>query len=156
MIEITNQKGLNGIVKDILSLDFKDDYFDIILCTLVINYIKDFNKFFKVMHRILKKGGLLILSDVHPIRTAVERKDGKIKSLTIKEYITKKVYNTVLGGKKIKVCRRTIGEMLNALINKFSILKVSEPYYKYKKRISDDKYYLSKNPMYIIFLARKE
>lgn len=47
---------------DLTNTEFPDNYFDVITCISVIEHGVDEEKYFKEMHRILKKGGLLITS----------------------------------------------------------------------------------------------
>ena len=45
----------------------QDNEFDLILCSLVLHYIKDWEPMFAEFHRILKDGGQLIFSTHHPM-----------------------------------------------------------------------------------------
>jgi hypothetical protein len=47
---------------DLTNTDFPDNFFDIITCISVVEHGVNEEKYFKEMHRILKKGGLLITS----------------------------------------------------------------------------------------------
>lgn len=44
-------------------LPFKNNYFDKIVCTLVVSHIKNLEKFLKEIKRVLKKRGILIYDD---------------------------------------------------------------------------------------------
>ncbi len=69
MLAIAKEKSKN--IKNIkyLKLDasqklpFKNNSFDKILCTLVVVHIKNLQKFLAEMHRVLKKGGILVYDD---------------------------------------------------------------------------------------------
>ncbi len=47
-------------------LPFKNNSFDIVLCSLVFNHIKNLAPIFKEVSRILKPSGVFIFSDLHP------------------------------------------------------------------------------------------
>ena len=48
-------------------LDFaKDEEFDVVLCPLVLDYIEDFLPTFREFNRVLKPGGILVVSCGHP------------------------------------------------------------------------------------------
>jgi ubiquinone/menaquinone biosynthesis C-methylase UbiE len=53
-------------VGDLCNLDMGDDTFDLILCNLVLLNIPCFQKGLSEFHRILKSGGVLVFSIVHP------------------------------------------------------------------------------------------
>ena len=71
MIEMT-EKRLNGqgrVIKHDLNepLDFlKDNSFDIVLSSLTLHYLKNWDPVIKEFNRILKKNGYLIFSCHHP------------------------------------------------------------------------------------------
>ncbi len=49
-------------LQDLRNLDYKDEFFDLIMCTEVIEHIPEYKKVLKEFERILKKGGILIIS----------------------------------------------------------------------------------------------
>ncbi len=49
-------------VCDIEHLDFEDSYFDVVLCIGVIEYLQDYHGAIEIISRILKKGGMAIIS----------------------------------------------------------------------------------------------
>lgn len=49
-------------LQDLRDLDYKDEFFDVIMCTEVIEHVPDYKKVLKEFERILKKGGILIIS----------------------------------------------------------------------------------------------
>jgi len=48
------------------SLDFEDGSFDLVVCPLVMHYIKDWLPTFKEFYRVLKPSGILVFSTHHP------------------------------------------------------------------------------------------
>ena len=55
---------------DIVNLDKLAEKFDVVFSDMVVNYIEDYNKLLKDIYNILKPGGILVFSQVHPISTA--------------------------------------------------------------------------------------
>ena len=49
-------------LQDLRDLDYKDEFFDVIMCTEVIEHVPEYKKVLKEFERILKKGGMLIIS----------------------------------------------------------------------------------------------
>ena len=47
-------------------LPFDSNSFNKIICTQVIKHVKDINKLFREIHRILKKNGEFIFTVIHP------------------------------------------------------------------------------------------
>jgi ubiquinone/menaquinone biosynthesis C-methylase UbiE len=66
----------NNILKDI-----KDSSCDVIICNLVIGYIKKLEKVFLEWNRVLKKDGEIIITDFHPIAS----QNGANRSFKYKE-----------------------------------------------------------------------
>jgi len=44
----------------------KDAHFDVIVCSLVLHYLKDWQAVFGEFYRVLKKDGILVFSTMHP------------------------------------------------------------------------------------------
>lgn len=68
-IEFAKQKTQNGIdfrVGDVYSLPWGDDSFDIVVSSDVIEHLDDVGKYISEIKRVLKKGGICVLST--PIR----------------------------------------------------------------------------------------
>ncbi len=55
---------------------YKNDFFDVIVCTFVTLYLKELEllKFFKQTFEILKNSGVFILADVHPFLPIIQPK----------------------------------------------------------------------------------
>jgi len=61
-------------------IPFKEK-FDIVLASLVVHYISDWNKMFQEVKRVLKEKGIFIFSTGNPISECVERKDVQGKDI---------------------------------------------------------------------------
>ncbi len=55
-------KNTKFSLQDLRNLDYKDEFFDIIICTEVIEHIPEYKKVLKELKRVLKKVGTLIIS----------------------------------------------------------------------------------------------
>ncbi len=56
----SNQRGVQNI--NLTNLKFNDNFFDIIICNHVLEHIQDHNKAISEMYRVLKKGGIGIIT----------------------------------------------------------------------------------------------
>lgn len=72
------------------SAAFKDNYFDIIFSSEVIEHIEEVEKFLKEVYRILKKQGIFIVTT--PSRLNYTHLIGKIIPYPFKKYLRKGVY----------------------------------------------------------------
>lgn len=52
----------NAQVMDIAKLNFKNNFFDAIVCSDVVEHVKNYEKAFSELSRVLKKGGRLLLT----------------------------------------------------------------------------------------------
>ncbi|MBT4804685.1 class I SAM-dependent methyltransferase [Candidatus Woesearchaeota archaeon] len=48
-------------------LKYKNNYFDLVISGLALHYVKNVNQLFSEVNRVLKKGGMFIISTGHPI-----------------------------------------------------------------------------------------
>ena len=60
--QFNKDKNIIYQTMDIENLDFKKEYFDGILCTEVLEHVSSIKKSLKNVHRVLKKGGYLIVT----------------------------------------------------------------------------------------------
>jgi ubiquinone/menaquinone biosynthesis C-methylase UbiE len=52
-------------LQSVSALDYSADLFDIVFSNEAISHYRDLPRFFKEMHRVLKKGGVLVISDAN-------------------------------------------------------------------------------------------
>jgi ubiquinone/menaquinone biosynthesis C-methylase UbiE len=115
-----------------------DNSFDIVICPLVLNYIKDWNQPLSEFHRVLIPGGLLVISMQHPFFDYIYFRS--------KNYFeAEKVKCTWRGfGDPIEVesYRKPLSNHINDLIvNGFLIDKMLEPLPSPEFREQDEKGY---------------
>lgn len=63
-IESAKERVRGGVfsLQNLRSLNFEDDFFDVVICTEVIEHISNYQEAIKELKRVLKKDGLLIIT----------------------------------------------------------------------------------------------
>lgn len=61
-VEFLRKNGINAKVMDVTKLKFNKDYFDVIICSDVLEHVKNDKKAFSELARVLKKRGKLIIT----------------------------------------------------------------------------------------------
>ncbi|MDR2941233.1 MAG: class I SAM-dependent methyltransferase [Treponema sp.] len=159
MVEITKkriQNKCNVIQADINNgFDFiKDGFLDIVLASLVLHYIKDIEKAFIEINRVLKINGEIIFSTHHPLMEFVYFKRENYMAMELLE----DEWN--MGEEKIKVqfYRRPLSKLLQPLIDSgFYIEKILEPEPQeiFKEKLPEAYERLLKRPNFLFVKARK-
>ena len=76
-IKIKNLKlKINTVVGDAENIDFAEESFDVVIATFLIVHLKDLPRFFDEVYKVLKPGGLFLLTNINQ-RKAPEIKVGK-------------------------------------------------------------------------------
>lgn len=77
MIKMAKEKArkegleINFIQGDLANLGmFENSCFDLIMCSIVVSYFGNLVRYFSEFARILRKGGVFVFSEVHPMRSA--------------------------------------------------------------------------------------
>ena len=104
-------------------LPFQNESFEFIISSLVMHYIKDWNKTFNAFQRILKPGGIFLFSIHHPL---MDIKFSENKDYFSKELIVDQWHRE---GKIIDVpfYRRPLNEIINNTLQYFAIDRIVEP-----------------------------
>ncbi|OEF99904.1 ubiquinone biosynthesis methyltransferase UbiE [Vulcanibacillus modesticaldus] len=129
-------------------LPFKDNTFDIIISSLTLHYLKDWDNTFFEFSRVLKPNGIFLYSVHHPIM-----------DISISE--TKKYLETELltdhwkyGNEKIEVVfyRRPLHQIINTTLKSFYLEELIEPSPReeLKKKMPDSYYQLLQRPNFLI------
>ncbi|WP_394184767.1 class I SAM-dependent methyltransferase [Metabacillus halosaccharovorans] len=135
-------------------LPFENESFDYVISSLVIHYIKDWDKTFCEFQRMMKPGGILQFSIHHPFMD--------IKFSTNQEYFSKEliVDQWERKGKLIDVpfYRRPLNEIINKTLDYFSIEGIVEPKPTLEfKSLNPESYErLIKQPNFLIIKAIKK
>lgn len=114
-------------------LNFRDNFFDVIVSYNVLQEIKDISRPLREMRRVLKRGGKLIISITHPLYhlfiSAIETKDlPPLKSLKRYSKI-EPIHSTAIKGfeKHFVVWRKPIAYYVNQILkNQFKIIEMKD------------------------------
>ena len=146
-------------------LKHSNSSFDIVYSSLAIHYIKNLNKFFKEVNRVLKKRGVFCFSTGHPIFTLLGQNKEKIigvskdKRKIYGNYFddSQKYYNLGSLG-EVKLCNHTFETLIKTgLNNGFELIdyKDAKPI-KSSEKYDPRKYKLTNTlPSFILFKFKK-
>lgn len=175
MAKERNIKGASFIVYDLNKrLPFQNNSFDLVISSLTINYIKNFDQLFKEINRILKKDSWFIFSIENPvIFAAIKRKVNNMQEHVIGvkkineskrevygDYFNESLKKIDLGkGKIVKKYHRTYQTIIRTFLkNNFELIDYidAEPILPSRK-IDPSKYELtSKIPTFCFFKLKKK
>lgn len=129
--------------------------FDLVLSALTIHYIRDLNKLFLEISRVLKKSGQFVFSTHHPFHDFIDSPTGhyfKIEKL-------KQSWDTIGTPVDVTFYRRPLSAIIQALTQAgFLILDISEgrPSEKIKKTSKTNHTLLTTKPFFIFFKCQKK
>lgn len=138
MLDVARQKNtfdtITYLRDSIDEVNFDPDSFDIVISSLAIHYIADFEKLAKNIAEWLITGGQLIFSVEHPIFTAEGSQDwfydeqGKIAHFPVDHYFYEGKRTAHFLGSDVTKYHRTLTTYLDdLLINGFQIKRIVEP-----------------------------
>lgn len=131
-----------------------DNSADIIICPLVLHYIKELSPVFKDVHRVLKPGGYMVFSTHHPFADFECSKNGNYFE---REYIQES-WDTVGAPVEVSFYRRSLTEICDAIHGAgLHISRMTEGQVDEKaKEISESTYlHLKNNPNFIFIRCEK-
>jgi SAM-dependent methyltransferase len=159
MVEITKRRTQNKcpVIQADINNGFNfinDKTVDIVLASLVLHYIKNIEKGFSEINRILKINGKIIFSIHHPLMEFIYFQRENYMEIELLED------EWTMGEEKIKVqfYRRPLNKMLQPLIdNGFCIEKIlePEPAKEFKEKLPEAYERLLKRPNFMLIKARK-
>jgi SAM-dependent methyltransferase len=134
-------------------LPFEDHSFDFILSSLTLHYLKDWNRTFVELQRILKPNGCFLFSFHHPILDGALLNDSNYfgTELIIDQWEKEgKVY-------EVPFYRRPLQDVLNTTLNYFAIQEVIEPQptENFKKQSPESYERLMKSPQFLIIKTKR-
>ncbi len=145
-------------------LKHKDSSFDIVYSSLAIHYLKNIDKLYKEVNRVLKKGGVFCFSTGHPIFNLINQtkksmigseKTKSGKRIIYGNYFNEKPQLNSLGSLgKLKICNYTYETLIKTgLNNGFELIdyKDIKPTASSKKYDADKHRLTSTLPTFILF-----
>jgi SAM-dependent methyltransferase len=146
-----------------------NEKFDIILSSLVVHYIEDWDKMFKEVSRVLKDNGYFIFSSGNPISEMAKKVScgkKKYKVLGLRSYFQEKKISTIWnvddGIRKFKAkiffYHKTYETIIKSIIkNGFEIADYKDcfPLKKAKKLFPKEYNYTSKVPFFCVWKVKK-
>lgn len=144
-------------------LDVKDKLFDLVISSLALHYVKDFEIICKKVYNILEKNGDFIFSVEHPIFTSNEKQDfeytddNEISHWPIDNYLDESIRHTNFLGEDVVKYHRTVETYINTLIkNGFIINEISE-LLALNDMVDENTYLINelKRPMFLLISASK-
>lgn len=167
MIEIARAEnpGLDLRIGSGLKIPF-NERFDIVLASLVVHYINDWDKMFSQVRRVLKKGGIFVFSTGNPVveiadKVKVRGKKVKVLGDYFKErkfYADWKPHDQGLVV-RMPAYHVTYETIIKRIVkNKFEIVDYKDtfPIKKAKKLFPKDYEYCSKVPFFTVWKVRKK
>lgn len=135
------------------TLPFPNETFDIILSSLTLHYIKDWDAVFSEFKRVLKPNGVVLFSVHHPF--------SDYKLFRCENYFSKELLTDywVKSGKEIEVVfyKRPLNEIIQSTVNHFTLSSLIEPQpIPELKKINAKAYHtLTSEPRFLIVKAVK-
>lgn len=115
-------------------LSFSNGVFDVVLSSLAIHYVKDFEPLIKNIFQWIKSGGEFVFSVEHPVFTSYGTQDwyydtdGNILHFPVDNYYYEGKREAVFLGEQVIKYHRTLTTYLNTLLqNGFEIQHIIEP-----------------------------
>lgn len=115
-------------------IEFEPESFDIVLSSLALHYVENFEAIVRKVHTILKPGGAFLFSAEHPVFTAYGTQDwyydenGKILHFPVDHYYYEGKRAATFLGEEVVKYHKTLTTYLNGLLeNGFEIRRIVEP-----------------------------
>src|SRR3989344_1648913 len=164
MIKIarTENQNLDLRIGSGLKIPF-DEKFDIVFASLALHYLKDWNKVFSEVSRVLKKEGLFLFSDDNPVTKSsksITYEGNKIKALGIRNYFKEGEMHSadweLPNGKtvRIRAYSRTFESVIKTILqNNFEIIDYVDafPIPSAKNKFPEEYKLWSKVPKFVIW-----
>lgn len=138
MLEVAKEKNMHPAIKyQCMAFEdsqFKEAQFDVILCSLMLHYLKSYHEFLEKTNHWLKSNGTLIFTVEHPVFTSYGSQDwyydehGKILHFPVDRYFIEGKREALFLGESVTKYHRTLTTYLEGLLNMgYQIKHVIEP-----------------------------
>lgn len=139
-----------------------ENYFDVVLCSMMLMDVENINGTLQEIHRVLKPEGTVFISILHPCFKGKETKwikdNGNIEVL-VSDYHNPKEWVGEIKGMNAPILyrHRTLSEYVKAFVkNGFRIIDMNEPIpTEEQSRMSSRVAWLEKIPMYLFIELQK-
>lgn len=178
LIEIAKKtvKNVEFLVMDVEEMKFEDQSFDLVYCSLMMDYFESWEKVLKEVYRVLRPGGIFLFSGLHPVKWSAESikdKDGKstISWMGFEREPktgTAKIHGDYLGtilheevwnnGMEISYFTKPISLMFKEIRSVgFNVIDISEPKAIESAKKHDESYWQIKQriPDFVVFECQK-
>ena len=147
-------------------IDKLEEKFDVVISSLAIHYVKDYDKLIKDIYNLLNKDGILIFSIDHPLRIANKFEPWMKKNYTeingkwfllVSDYNREGVREKEWNGIMVKKYHRNFSSLINGLVNSgFKIDKILEPIPDEESIKIIPKYIYQYDRPYFLFIRAKK
>lgn len=167
MLEVAKEKFNSSKISYILSsiedIDFQKNSFDIVISSLALHYVKDYDRLIQKISEMVKVGGRILFTVEHPTFTAYGSQDwyyneeGEILHFPVDNYYVEGKREAVFLGTTMTKYHRTLSTYLDTLVQHgFQIDRVLEPE-PAEKRLADGSLNNEmRRPMMLIISAFKK
>lgn len=167
MLEVAKEKfnssKISYIQSSIEDIDFQKNSFDVVISSLALHYVKDYDRLIQKISEMVKVGGQIIFTVEHPTFTAYGSQDwyyneeGKILHFPVDNYYVEGKREAVFLGTTMMKYHRTLTTYLDTLVQHgFQIDRVLEPE-PAEKRLADGSLNNEmRRPMMLIISAFKK
>ena len=140
---------------DLLEYDYPNDTYDLVLANLVLHYIEDLKKVYRLVHKTLKEDGCFVFNIEHPTFTAgINQQWHKEGFWPVDNYFYPGEVTTDFLGCEVKKYHHTLTQILNDLIKCGFIIEIVEeviPPEKWRVQLPDE----MRRPMMLLVKAKK-
>lgn len=167
MLEVAKEKfnssKISYIQSSIEDIDFQKNSFDIVISSLALHYVKDYDRLIQKISEMVKVGGRILFTVEHPTFTAYGSQDwyyneeGEILHFPVDNYYVEGKREAVFLGTTMTKYHRTLSTYLDTLVQHgFQIDRVLEPE-PAEKRLADGSLNNEmRRPMMLIISAFKK
>lgn len=141
MLEVAREENSDPAIEYINipmeEIDTIDETFDVVISSLAIHYVEDFEGVVKAVYSRLSDGGIFIFSQEHPVNTCYSEgsqrwtrdENGRKICANISNYCVEKRYDYSWFVEGVQHYHRMFSTLINTLADAgFKIQKVAEPY----------------------------
>lgn len=114
-----------------------DETFDVVISSLALHYVEDYEGVVKNVYRLLSDGGIFLFSQEHPVNTCYSGKgdrwtrdeNGRKIHANLENYCVETRYDSKWFVEGVQRYHRMFSTVINTLTdNGFRIVKIAEPY----------------------------